>query len=101
MRLTILTCAAVLAGAALAGGNAEAATTQGPRLATAQCHEVWKMASPNGETLSRSKATPYVLNFTMVDRDSNGVITSKEFKHGCKSGWISAADASTAKSMNK
>jgi hypothetical protein len=101
MRLTILTCAALLTSVALAGGTAQAATQPGPRLAKQQCREAWKMASPGGDTLSRSKATPYVLNFTMVDRDHNGKISAKEFKRGCRKGWVTAADASTVKSMKK
>jgi hypothetical protein len=101
MRFAVLTCAAMLTSVALVGGTAQAATRPGPRLPHNQCHEVWTMASPNGDTLSRAKATPYVLNFAMVDTDHNGMITSKEFKRGCKSGWITAADASTARSMKK
>jgi hypothetical protein len=101
MRLATLKCAAVLIGVALIGGSAQAATKPGPGLANNQCHAVWKMASPNGETLSRDDVTPYVLNFAMVDSDHNGKITSKEFRRGCKSGWITAADASTIKSMRK
>jgi hypothetical protein len=101
MRLTILTGAAMLLSVALAGSTAQAATQPGPRLAKHECHEVWKMASPHGDTLSRGKATPYVLNFEMIDTNHNGVITAKEFKRGCKSGWIVAADASTSKNMKK
>jgi hypothetical protein len=59
------------------------------------------MASPNGETLSRGKASPYVLNFTMVDSNHNGAISAREFKRGCKTGWVTAADASTMKDMKK
>jgi len=101
MRLTILTCAALLTSVALAGGTAQAATQPGLRLAKHQCHEVWKMASPDGDTLSRGKATPYVLNFTMVDSDHNGMITAKEFKRGCREGWVTTADTSTAKDIKK
>jgi hypothetical protein len=59
------------------------------------------MASPNGETLSRGKASPYVLNFEMVDTNHNGAISAREFKRGCKAGWVTAADASTIKSMKQ
>jgi hypothetical protein len=101
MRLTFLTGAALLTSVALAGTTAQAATQPGPRLAKHECHEVWKMASPHGDTLSRGKATPYVLNFAMVDANHNGMITSKEFKRGCMEGWVTTADASTAKDMKK
>jgi hypothetical protein len=101
MRLATMKCAAVLVGVALIGGSVQAATKPGPRLANNQCQAMWKMASPNGETLGQNSATPYVLNFTMVDSDRNGKITSKEFRRGCKNGWITAADASTVKDMRK
>jgi len=101
MRFTILTSVALLASVALAGTAAQAATQPGPRLTKHECHKVWKMASPHGDTLSRGKATPYVLNFEMVDSNHNGMINAKEFKRGCKSGWVTAADASTTKNMKK
>jgi len=36
------------------------------------------MASPNGATISRDQAVPYIVNFQMVDGDGN--ITADEFK---------------------
>jgi hypothetical protein len=101
MRLTILTGAALLTSVALAGSAAQAATQSGPRLTRHECHQVWKMASPHGDTLSRGKATPYVLNFEMVDTNHNGMINAKEFQRGCRKGWVATADASTARSMKK
>ena len=35
----------------------------------AQCQTVWKMASPNGATISRDQGVPYIVNFQMVDVD--------------------------------
>jgi hypothetical protein len=55
------------------------------------------MASPAGDTLSQGKATPFVLNFQMVDTTKDGTISSDEFKAGCAQGWIQSADAATTK----
>jgi len=41
---------------------------------------MWKMASPNGATISRDQAVPYIVNFQMVDVDGDGKITAGEFK---------------------
>jgi hypothetical protein len=60
---------------------------------------VWKMASPNGDTLSQDKAVPFVVNYQMVDTDKDGKISADEFKTGCSKGWIQEADASTVKDM--
>jgi hypothetical protein len=50
------------------------------------------MASPNGETLSKDKATPFVVNYEMVDTDKDGKISAAEFTAGCGKGWIQKAD---------
>jgi hypothetical protein len=65
----------------------------------AACQEVWKMASPNGDTLSKDKATPFVVNYEMVDTDKDGKISAAEFTAGCGKGWIQKADTSTVKEM--
>jgi EF hand len=64
-----------------------------------QCKSVWTMASPNGDTLSQDKATPYVINFHMVDSDNDGTIDANEFKAACAKGMIQRGDASTVKDM--
>ena len=66
----------------------------------AQCQSVWKMASPDGDTLSGDTAVPYIVNFQMVDTDKDGKISSAEFKTGCSKGWVQNADASTTKEMS-
>jgi hypothetical protein len=58
------------------------------------------MASPNGDTLSKEKATPYVVNFEMVDSSKDAMISADEFKAGCAKGWIQQPDAATIKDMN-
>jgi hypothetical protein len=55
------------------------------------------MASPNGETLSKDKATPFVVNYEMVDTDKDGKISAAEFKTGCGKGWIQKAEPQPSK----
>jgi hypothetical protein len=53
-----------------------------------QCQAVWKMASPNGATISKDQAVPYIVNFSMVDGDGDGSISADEFKAGCAKGMV-------------
>jgi hypothetical protein len=110
MKLATLTTATILLSASLAYAGAGAPVPEGSQkpeasgrpsavLDTSQCNSVWKMASPNGETLSQDKAVPYVVNFQMVDTSKDGQISQDEFKAGCSKGWIQSADASTVKDM--
>jgi len=110
MKLAILTSAAILLGATSAYAGAGAPVPEGSQspdpsgrpsavLDDAKCDSVWKMASPNGDTLSQDKAVPYVVNFQMVDSDKDGKVTQNEFKAGCGKGWIQA-DNATAKDMD-
>jgi EF hand len=94
------------AGYAFAGGGApvpegsQAAAPSGRPgavLDDAKCQSVWKMASPNGDTLSKDKAVPFIVNFEMVDTDKDGTISADEFKVGCGKGWVQ--EASTDKGM--
>jgi hypothetical protein len=97
-------------GAALAGAGAPVPEgSQNPppsgrpsaALDDAKCESVWKMASPNGDTLAQDKAVPFVVNFEMVDTDKDGKISADEFKTGCGKGWIQEPDAATVKDMQK
>jgi EF hand len=110
MKIATFAAAAVLlsSGYAFAGGGApvpEGSQTGEPSgrpsavLDSAQCQTVWKMASPNGDTLANDKAAPYIVNFQMVDTDKDGKISAAEFKTGCGKGWVQSADASTTKEM--
>ena len=111
MQLTTFSALAILFSAsyAFAGGGApvpEGSQTDAPSgrpsavLDDATCQSVWKMASPNGDTLSGDKAVPYIVNFQMVDTDKDGKISAAEFKTGCGKGWVQSADASTTKEMS-
>jgi len=71
MKLSILTCLVVLASAGLASGVAQAADVAVP---ADKCDAAWSMASPNGETIAKDAATPFVLNFAMMDSNNDGAI---------------------------
>jgi hypothetical protein len=110
MKLATFAAMAVLlsAGYAVAGGGApvpegsqagEPSGRPSAVLDDAACQDVWKMASPDGDTLAGDKAVPYIVNFQMVDTDNDGKISAAEFKTGCSKGWVQSADASTVKDM--
>lgn len=92
MRVTTLTSIALLlsAGYVLAQGTSNNMTSGRPSavLNDTQCKAVWTMASPNGATLSKDQAVPYIVNFTMVDVDGDGNITADEFKAACGKGMV-------------
>ena len=83
MRLTTLTLVALVlsGGYALAQGtNTMTSGRPSAVLNDDQCQAVWKMASPNGATISKDQAVPYIVNFSMVDGDGDGTISADEFK---------------------
>jgi hypothetical protein len=110
MKTIIIASAAVLLGVGAAVAGAGAPVPEGSQnpppsgrpsaaLDDAACQEVWKMASPNGDTLSKDKATPFIVNFEMVDTDKNGSISQSEFQTGCSKGWIQKPDAATVNEL--
>jgi len=88
MKLAILICATLLIGAGCLcnASGAQAADTPGQALDESQCQTGWTMVSPNGATLSKDEAEPYVLNFTTVDTNHDEAIDANEFKVGCQGG---------------
>lgn len=90
MRKATLTCLTVVLAMGLGAGVAQAAV---------DCDSAWRMASPDGKTLSKGQTVDYVLNFTMVDTSKDGQIDQEEFGKACGKGLIKA-DAVTAKDMN-
>ena len=63
-----------------------------------KCNSAWSMASPNGDTIAKGATTPFVLNFTMVDSNSDGAINQAEFGKACSAGLVQA-DEATVKDM--
>ncbi|HUW72760.1 MAG TPA: hypothetical protein VMW05_01800 [Methyloceanibacter sp.] len=109
MKLTTLTAAMLLTSATYAFAGPGAAPPEGTQdpdpsgrpgkvLSEAECTKAWETAGPDGDTLSKDKATPFILNFEMVDSSDDAKISAEEWKEGCAKGWVSA-DASTAKDM--
>ena len=109
MRLTTLTAVMLLTSAtyAFAGGGAPVpegsqkdvpSGRPGKILSESECQKAWEMAGPDGDTLSQDKATPYILNFQMVDSSKDAKISADEWKAGCSKGWVSA-DAATENDM--
>jgi hypothetical protein len=110
MKTVLIASTAVLLGVGTAWAGAGAPVPEGSQtpppsgrpsaaLDDAGCQEVWKMASPNGDTLAKDKAVPFVVNFEMVDTDKNGSISQSEFQTGCGKGWIQKPDAATINDM--
>ena len=112
MKLATFTTMAVLFSAGYAFAGAGAPVPEGSQsgepsgrpsavLDDAACQNVWKMASPNGDTLSGDQAVPYIVNFQMVDTDKDAKVSAAEFKVGCGKGWVQSADASPVKDMKR
>ena len=91
MKLTTFTAVAVLMSAGYAFAGAGAPVPEGSQkdppsgrpgkvLTDTQCTKTWEMAGPDGDTLSQDKATPYILNFQMVDASSDAKISRKSGK---------------------
>jgi hypothetical protein len=110
MKLPTYAVVAVLFSAGYAFGGPGAPAPEGSQkdppsgrpseaLDDAKCQSVWKMASPDGDTLSKDKAVPFILNFEMVDSDKDGKISADEFTAGCGKGWIQEPDAATMEDM--
>jgi sporulation protein YlmC with PRC-barrel domain len=106
MKIALLTSALFLitAGHALAGPGAgepkEAADPTSGRpgavLDEAKCASVWSLTEREGATLSEAEATPFVVNFKLVDANADGKISEAEFKDGCKKGLVQEAAAEGA-----
>lgn len=74
----------------LTAGGALAAKIPVP---SEKCNAAWEMASPNGDTISKGANVPFVLDFTMVDSNSDAVIRADEFNKACASGKVKADEA--------
>lgn len=83
MKISALACGAILlsAGCALAADK-------GQPLDDDACQSTWSMVSPNGATISKDKAVPYIIDFTMVDTNKDGAVDANEFAAACQAGWV-------------
>ena len=87
--------ALVLSIGLMLSANARAHTTTGPKLSDADCAAVWKLASPNGDTIPANQAEQYILkhNFFILDDggDGDGNLSAEEFKMGCADGMVKSS----------
>jgi hypothetical protein len=103
MKFVTLTSALILLSASYAVAGPGAGEPKEPAdppsgrpaavLDDAKCANVWSMTQREGDTLSQGKAAPFIINFKMVDADSDGKISEAEFKDGCKKGLVQEASA--------
>ena len=89
MKLAILICATFLIGAGFicTATGTQAAETWGPAPDDAGCQAAWTIVSPNGATLSKDQAVPYIIDFTMVDTNKDEAMDADEFKTACLGGY--------------
>lgn len=95
-KLCALSIAALLAtaGASLAVESAAAANA---KLSKAECSSLWGRADSAGTgLLSSTQASSYVSDFSKVDANADGKLTSSEFLAGCKKGLIHDSASSGA-----
>ena len=97
MKLTAIASSAALLSVmfVFASSAAHAANVAVP---PEKCNSAWSMASPGGDTIAKGAATPFVLDFTMVDTDKDGTIDKDEFNKACSAGLVKA-DEATVKNM--
>lgn len=91
MRLVTLASVALLLSASSALAQSANTMTSGRPSAVLndeQCQAVWKMASPDGATISENQAVPFIVNFKLVDGDGDGKISADEFKAACGKGLV-------------
>jgi len=95
MRLATLASVALLLSASSAfaqGANTMTSGRPSAVLNDTQCQAVWKMASPDGATISENQAVPFIVNFKLVDGDGDGKISADEFKAGCGKGLVKSTN---------
>jgi hypothetical protein len=73
------------AGSPTSEGSASGSPSGHEKLDAKACQEVRRIESPNGETLSRERPTPFVVE---CDTYKTGRITAAVFQAGCSQGSI-------------
>jgi hypothetical protein len=65
------------------------ATAANAKLSNAECSAIWGRADSAGSgSLTSAQAQPYVSNFSKVDANADGKLSSAEFMSGCKHGLV-------------
>ena len=65
------------------------ASAANAKLSDAQCSSIWGRADSGGSgSLTSTQAQPYVSNFSKVDANADGQLSSAEFMAGCKNGLV-------------
>ena len=52
----------------------------------------WKKAVPSGNKLAQADAGPFIVNFTQVDADGDGIISMTEFQAACGKGLVKSTN---------
>ncbi len=85
-------CAASIAALLATAGATfpvQMATAANAKLSNAECSAIWGRAdSAGGGSLTSAQAQPYVSNFSKVDANADGQLSSAEFMSGCKKGLV-------------
>jgi hypothetical protein len=96
MKLATLTSLLMLlsSGYALAQQTPNTMTSGRPSavLNDTQCQEVWKKAVPSGDKLAQADAGAFIVNFTQVDADGDGIISMTEFQAACGKGLVKSTN---------
>lgn len=83
-------CTAGIAALLVAAGPALAEDAGAKvKLSQAECQNIWSRADAAGSgSLSSADAQGYVKDFSAVDADADGALSSSEFMAGCEKGLI-------------
>jgi hypothetical protein len=75
-------------GAALLVGVASGTLAADVHLAEGTCEALWPIMAPDGLTLSEDNVGPFIVDFTKIDTNKDGLIDAAEFQVGCRAGLV-------------